>query len=873
MPTRHVAIATAVAVIWGVNFVVIHVGLDHFPPLLFAALRFFLVALALPFVPRPGVPVRYVIAVGVFLSAGQFSLLFIGMDQGMPAGLASLVLQLQAAFTVGLAVLLLGERPHPAQLAGGIIALTGIGLIAAGRASVVPLGALALTIGAAFSWGLGNVATRKARSPNPLGLLVWSSLVPPLPLLSLSLLTERGEAVSTRPDRRARAALRRRPLHPARLRRLGLAAGPAPGLDRGAVHVAGAGHRDRDGVDRAGGGAVGDRTRRLRDRARRVGAHCRLDRDPAPGESSRVMRASWFAAAAAFFVIVAAAPAQAAQTTYRVDDVRTAKQRAAVARTGAAIVEVDHGSVTVTAARSDLAALKRAGFKVVRSARKSDFPSADSAYHNFAEMTNEINAVVAANPSLVSQRGIGTTYQGRNLVAIKISDNVAVDEAEPEVLFTCGQHAREHLTIEMCLYLLNSFVSDPVLRPYADTREIWIVPNLNPDGAEYDIATGSYRSWRKNRQPNSGSSAIGTDLNRNWSFQWGCCGGSSGTFSSETYRGPSAFSAPETQRVRDFVISRVVNNVQQITAHIDFHTYSELILWPYGYTTANTAPGLNANDQAALSELARDMAATNGYTPEQASDLYIADGTIDDWMWGVYRIASYTFEMYPRSSNPGFYPPGSVITREVQRNRAAVSILLDAADCLYEVIGQTCGPVTPPLYLDTFETATGWTTNPLGTDTATTGQWARGNPQGTNSSGVKQLDATVSGVNDLATGPTAGADAGAQDIDGGVTTIQSPPITLTGSTARTLSFSWYLAHGTNSSTADYLRVFVVNASGVATQAFQQLGAASNRNGAWATANYNLANFAGQTVRIRIQAADASTASLVEAGIDDVRISG
>jgi O-acetylserine/cysteine efflux transporter len=195
MPRRHVAIATLVAVLWGVNFVVIHVGLDSFPPLLFAALRFCLVALALPFVPRPGVPVRYVVAVGVFLSAGQFGLLFVGIDQGMPAGLASLVLQLQAAFTVGLAVLLLGERPKAAQLAGGTLALVGIGIIAAGRASAIPLGALALTIGAAFSWGVGNVATRKAASPNPLGLLVYSSLIPPLPLLTLSLLTERGQPV------------------------------------------------------------------------------------------------------------------------------------------------------------------------------------------------------------------------------------------------------------------------------------------------------------------------------------------------------------------------------------------------------------------------------------------------------------------------------------------------------------------------------------------------------------------------------------------------------------------------------------------------------------------------------------------------------
>src|SRR3954465_8830456 len=111
MPRRHVLLALAVAVIWGVNFVVIHVGLDSFPPLLFAALRFCLVALALPFVPRPGVPARYVVAVGAFLSAGQFGLLFLGIDRGMPAGLASLILQLQAAFTVRLAGLFLGRPP------------------------------------------------------------------------------------------------------------------------------------------------------------------------------------------------------------------------------------------------------------------------------------------------------------------------------------------------------------------------------------------------------------------------------------------------------------------------------------------------------------------------------------------------------------------------------------------------------------------------------------------------------------------------------------------------------------------------------------------------------------------------------------------
>jgi hypothetical protein len=277
---------------------------------------------------------------------------------------------------------------------------------------------------------------------------------------------------------------------------------------------------------------------------------------------------------------------------------------------------------------------------------------------------------------------------------------VATDENEPEVLFSCGQHAREHLTIEMCLYLVNElttkYATDAQIRGLVDSREIWVVVNVNPDGSEYDVATGSYRSWRKNRQPNSGSSYVGTDLNRNWSYQWGCCGGSSGSTSSETYRGPSPFSAPETARLRDFVNSRVVGGVQQIKAGIDFHTYSELVLWPYGYTRSDTATGLTAADQAALSQLGRNMAASNGYTPEQASDLYIADGTINDWLWGQYKIFSYTFEMYPTgTAGGGFYPPDEVITRETTRNRAAVIQLLNAADCPYEVTGGTCGG-TPP---------------------------------------------------------------------------------------------------------------------------------------------------------------------------------
>ncbi|GAA2529045.1 M14 family metallopeptidase [Streptomyces levis] len=405
-----------------------------------------------------------------------------------------------------------------------------------------------------------------------------------------------------------------------------------------------------------------------------------------------------------------AAPAADDIRQYEIHLHSTAADRTALQRTGVTVDEV-HGHGVVVSGRADqIKQLRARGYEVTplgavpdRSAgeddvRLFDFPSGDSKYHNYAEMTSEINTIVSANPSIASQRVIGRSYQGRNIVAIKISDNVAADESEPEVLFTHHQHAREHLTVEMALYLLreltSDYGSDTRVTNMVNNREIWIVPDINPDGGEYDIATGSYRSWRKNRQPNSGSSYVGTDLNRNWNYRWGCCGGSSGSTSSETYRGTAAESAPEVKVVADFVRSRVVGGKQQIRAGVDFHTYSELVLWPFGYTYSDTTTGMTADDHAAFKTVGQKMAASNGYTAEQSSDLYITDGSIDDYLWGAHKIFGYTFEMYPRSGGGGFYPPDEVIERETSRNRDAVLQLLENADCMYRSIGkeaQYCG--------------------------------------------------------------------------------------------------------------------------------------------------------------------------------------
>lgn len=389
---------------------------------------------------------------------------------------------------------------------------------------------------------------------------------------------------------------------------------------------------------------------------------------------------------------------------YEIPGVADVLGRTALASTGVSVDEAGERSTVVSATDTQAKRLRAEGYRLDalpgppartngKAAQPLDFPSADSRYHNYAEMNAEINQRIAAHPNLISKRVIGKSYQGRDIIAVKISDNVATDENEPEVLFTHHQHAREHLTVEMALYLIrelgNTYGTDSRVTNAVNNREIWIVPDVNPDGGEYDIATGSYRSWRLNRQPNSGSSAIGTDLNRNWAFQWGCCGGSSGTPGSETYRGPRAESAPEVKVVADFARSRVVGGKQQLRAAIDFHTYSELVLWPYGYTRADTAPGMTIDDRNAFAAVGGKMAASNGYTAEQASDLYITDGSIDDWLWGNQKIFAYTFEMYPGSAGGGgFYPPDEVIERETSRNRDAVLQLLENADCMYRSIGK-----------------------------------------------------------------------------------------------------------------------------------------------------------------------------------------
>ncbi|MEV8637666.1 EamA family transporter [Streptosporangium sp. NPDC051023] len=191
MRTRHLLMAVGLAAVWGFNFVVMQAGLRHFPPLLYVTLRFTLAAFpALLFVGGPRAPWRWVVAAGATLGVTQYGLLLVGMRAGMPAGLSSLVVQIQAVFTVIFAVVLLKERITSRRITGMGVAFAGLVLIALNLGNGSPVGAFVLVVASALAWGMGNIAVRKAAPPDSLRFTVWMSAVAALPMFGLSLLLE-----------------------------------------------------------------------------------------------------------------------------------------------------------------------------------------------------------------------------------------------------------------------------------------------------------------------------------------------------------------------------------------------------------------------------------------------------------------------------------------------------------------------------------------------------------------------------------------------------------------------------------------------------------------------------------------------------------
>ncbi|WP_345425098.1 EamA family transporter [Pseudonocardia xishanensis] len=191
MTVRHRLLAVLVAALWGGNFLAIHVGLEHFPPLFLAGLRMLVLAVpTLLFVPRPQVPLKWLVGYGIGFGTIQFVFLFVAMDVGMPTGLASLVLQASAPFTVLLGALFLRERLSPRQAVGIALAMLGLAAIAVSRAQAAAVLPVLLTLCGALGWAFGNLCSRLAAPPKPMQLTLWMCVVPPIPLFAASLFSE-----------------------------------------------------------------------------------------------------------------------------------------------------------------------------------------------------------------------------------------------------------------------------------------------------------------------------------------------------------------------------------------------------------------------------------------------------------------------------------------------------------------------------------------------------------------------------------------------------------------------------------------------------------------------------------------------------------
>jgi carboxypeptidase T len=280
----------------------------------------------------------------------------------------------------------------------------------------------------------------------------------------------------------------------------------------------------------------------------------------------------------------------------------------------------------------------------------------------------------------VRKFSIGKSTEGREIVGVRIgtqAKDALTPTALPGVVFMGGHHAREHLSVEVPLLLAHFLAEskDPTTLKLLDTRDIFIIPMVNPDGAEFDISTGDYQMWRKNRAANSGNSCQGVDINRNYGYEWGT-GGSSEDACSDVYMGPKPFSEPETLAIKGFVEGHL-----NLKVLLTFHTYSELVLYPWGHTYD---PIQNQNDLATFQKMAQTMANWNGYTPEATHDLYIASGDTTDWAYGTLGVFAFTFEMSPNGSNGfgggGFYPGPAEIQHSFQANLKPAMYLIDIAD-------------------------------------------------------------------------------------------------------------------------------------------------------------------------------------------------
>lgn len=328
-------------------------------------------------------------------------------------------------------------------------------------------------------------------------------------------------------------------------------------------------------------------------------------------------------------------------------------------------VDVNEGIIDVLINDEEYALLTKNGFVVETNwVQGVSFDGlVDEEYKNPYEVEQFMQTASGLFPELTKLIEIGKSLEGRSIWALKISDNPGVRENdEPTVLFNSMHHAREVMTPEVSMdvieYLLSNYENDSRVKNWVDRNEIWVVPMLNVDGNN-QVWQGK-NLWRKNTRDGHG-----VDLNRNYPFGWNSCNGSSGRTSDDDYRGPEPASEPETR-----ALMNLVAEIKPVF-DISYHSYSELVLYPYGCRNSSGA------SNAAMETIGDELGSLLGYragTPWEI--LYEADGSDIDWMLGEHQVIPYVLEL--NSRRDGFQPKYST-TRDktVELNRKGWMHLLD----------------------------------------------------------------------------------------------------------------------------------------------------------------------------------------------------
>jgi carboxypeptidase T len=300
----------------------------------------------------------------------------------------------------------------------------------------------------------------------------------------------------------------------------------------------------------------------------------------------------------------------------------------------------------------------------------SDFATvrAVSGYHTVQTIEEDLQRLAEDNPEIVELHEIGRSVEGRPLWALRIGERRG--SSRKVAVFGC-HHAREWVAVEvpyrLAEHLVDNASADPV-RSWLQQGEVWVAPMVNPDGHEHTRTRD--RLWRKNRRRNADGS-IGVDPNRNYGYMWGTLdvATSSHVPSDETYVGPRAFSEPEVRAVRDLVARELVGGV------LTYHSYSQLILYPWGYTADPVPDDADLLSMRGLAEeMQRLVKGVHGrtYVAQQASQLYPTAGDLTDWAYGEYDVPAFTVELRPASAlDGGFVLPADQIEPCWEENRPA----------------------------------------------------------------------------------------------------------------------------------------------------------------------------------------------------------